>query len=196
MKWIYIYIWMIMNADSRRRRKPNRIEIEGWVYHIKRAGNSWPVHHFQCWTGCVWKIGTSEDRRQGLLEQGQNCAYFHSVSTSFLDCCCVLNVDSHFVKDAFPSNVVDVRKLAKSLSWEHFRQGIGMAIKFASPLWPTPMISNVCLEARQALENAPLLILMGEYLKLNFRNDIVRRGAVFFYRFLPSGRKLNLLRYD
>ena len=108
----------------------------------------------------------------------------------------MLNVDSHFVKDAFPSNVVDVRKLAKSLSWEHFRQGIGMAIKFASPLWPTPMISNVCLEARQALENAPLLILMGEYLKLNFRNDIVRRGAEFFYRFLPSGRKLNLLRYD
>lgn len=54
-------------------------------------------------------------------------------------------------KDAFPSNVVDVRKLAKSLSWEHFRQ---------------------------ALENAPLLILMGEYLKLNFRNDIVRRGTI------------------
>lgn len=54
-------------------------------------------------------------------------------------------------KDAFPSNVVDVRKLAKSLSWEHLRQ---------------------------ALENAPLLILMGEYLKLNFRNDTVRRGTI------------------
>ncbi|CAJ1426809.1 unnamed protein product [Effrenium voratum] len=54
-------------------------------------------------------------------------------------------------KDAFPSNVVDVRKLAKSLSWEHLRQ---------------------------ALENAPLLVLMTEYLKLNFQNDTVRRGTV------------------
>mmetsp|Transcript_27497 Transcript_27497/g.64086 ORF Transcript_27497/g.64086 Transcript_27497/m.64086 type:complete len:895 (+) Transcript_27497:67-2751(+) len=54
-------------------------------------------------------------------------------------------------KDAFPSNVVDVRQLAKSLSWEHLRQ---------------------------ALENAPLLILLAEYLKLNFRNDTVRKGTV------------------
>jgi len=53
-------------------------------------------------------------------------------------------------KDAFPSNVVDVRQLAKSLSWEHLRQ---------------------------ALENAPMLVLMAEYLKLNFRNDVVRRGT-------------------
>ena len=188
-----------MYADSRRRRKANII----WnrriiVCNIKRAGNSWPVHHFQCWSGCVWKIGTSEDRRQGLLEQGLNCAYLHSVSTFFLNCCCVLNVESHFAKDAFPSNVVDVRKLAKSLSWEHLRQGIGRAIEFVLLLqFGRLQRSPPCLEARQALENAPLLILMGEYLKLNFRNDIVRRGAVCFCRFLPcAGRKPNLSRYD
>ena len=83
---------------------------------------------------------------------------------------CSLQVLLRGLQDAFPSNVVDVRKLAKSLSWEHFRRLSGFLI---------PAVSCLSL-VRQALENAPLLILMGEYLKLNFRNDIVRRGAELF----------------
>ncbi|CAK8988044.1 unnamed protein product [Durusdinium trenchii] len=70
-------------------------------------------------------------------------------------------------KDAFPSNVVDVRKLSKSLSWEHLRQ---------------------------ALENAPLLILMSEYLKLNFRNDTVRRGTIKMLMALQCHHLYGILR--
>lgn len=71
----------------------------------------------------------------------------------------------HRWQDAFPSNVVDVRKLAKSLSWEHLRQRA-----------KTRRMTGHLFVSRQALENAPLLVLMTEYLKLNFQNDTVRRG--------------------
>eukprot|EP00913_Durusdinium_trenchii_P035678 g33383.t1 len=71
------------------------------------------------------------------------------------------------IQDAFPSNVVDVRKLSKSLSWEHLRQ---------------------------ALENAPLLILMSEYLKLNFRNDTVRRGTIKMLMALQCHHLYGILR--
>ena len=69
-----------------------------------------------------------------------------------------------------------MRQLAKSLSWEHLRPCLTVAVNrrhMSPPQHQEPFPAN-----RQALENAPLLVLMAEYLKLNFRNEIVRKGTV------------------